>query len=50
LRRLTGIVVALFGKRLGILAATTCTLGSSVAIAEPFHEDALNGLDEVAYV
>jgi hypothetical protein len=32
-------VVARLGYGFGILAATVCTLGSSVALAEPFHED-----------
>jgi hypothetical protein len=32
-------MVACVGKSLGILTATVCTLGSSVALAEPFHED-----------
>jgi hypothetical protein len=35
-------MVARFGKEFGILAATICTLGSSVALAEPFHENPPN--------
>jgi hypothetical protein len=41
-QRMLSAMVARFGKWLLVLVATACTLGSGVALAEPFHEEPPN--------